>query len=147
MYFTRFFVLVSSLLLLLLSQSKKQREKNLSQIKINQFLIFRQIKIEKTREIQFHEIFASFLKIYYNRFKFQVPIFFKTVLLAVLVLNMIKKCESRECDTAMMLKCCGHWHVLRHFATYRDSLAYLKERHESEGCPKWFRIKCRCYHG
>ena len=67
MYFTGF--LVSSLLLLPSQKFKKVEAKNLSssEIKINQFhiffLIFRTIKIEKIREIQFHEIFASFLKI------------------------------------------------------------------------------------
>ena len=55
--------------------------------------------------------------------------------------------NSRECDPDMMNSCCGHWHRMRHFSTYRETRAYLQEHKELIECPKWFKQKCTCFGG
>ena len=61
---------------------------------------------------------------------------------------LIPMTSTRECDTAMMRTCCGHYHTLQHFTTYRQTQAFLEMHKEvAKECPKWFKQKCRCYDG
>jgi hypothetical protein len=68
-------------------------------------------------------------------------------MLVGLIMVMAMMAESRECDMAMMTKCCGHMHRLRHFTTFDESRAYLKEHKAFQECPRWFKMKCQCNYG